>query len=205
MRVVATEILNTYISFEYDGETGNYYCGARLYSPTSGRFLSEEPLGIDGPNLYWYTRNNPVNYIDLNGLDTIGISFGGSFGGGEGEGRGTFNAAASGVFIGTKRCSGIGVGAGTATASGDSATGAFGGLSVNFSYGFGDVEDTSGNFKVEGYSLGPISLERYESPYGGRIVGFGFGISFKGFGIGAYKGKGEAISTSGSNTSCPCP
>ena len=38
-----------------------------VYSPTSGRFLSEEPLGIDGPNLYWYTRNNPINLVDPTG------------------------------------------------------------------------------------------------------------------------------------------
>ena len=37
------------------------------FNPSTGRFLSEEPLGIDGPNLYWYARNNPVNYIDPNG------------------------------------------------------------------------------------------------------------------------------------------
>ena len=38
-----------------------------LYSPTSGRFLSKEPTGIDGPNLYWYALNNPVNFVDPTG------------------------------------------------------------------------------------------------------------------------------------------
>ena len=71
MRVVATEILNTYISFEYDGETGNYYCRARPYNPETGTFISEEPLGIDGPNLYWYALNNPSNIVDPTGLDAI--------------------------------------------------------------------------------------------------------------------------------------
>ena len=38
------------------------------YNPETGRFLSEEPLGIDGPNLYWYGVNNPTNLIDPTGL-----------------------------------------------------------------------------------------------------------------------------------------
>ena len=46
------------------------------FNPTIGRFLSEEPLGIDGPNLYWYARNNPINYIDPNGLITYGVGLG---------------------------------------------------------------------------------------------------------------------------------
>ena len=71
--MVATEILNTYISFEYDEETGNYYCRARLYTPQTGRFLSEEPLGVDGPNLYWYVLNNPINFVDPTGEAAVGI------------------------------------------------------------------------------------------------------------------------------------
>ena len=70
MAVVTTEILNVYINFEYDDETGNYYCRTRFYSPTSGRFLSEDPIrfaGLDA-NLYRYVGNNPINFIDPYGL-----------------------------------------------------------------------------------------------------------------------------------------
>ena len=42
----------------------------RYYNPETGRFLSEEPTGIDGPNLYWYTRNNPINYVDPTGRES---------------------------------------------------------------------------------------------------------------------------------------
>ena len=69
MRVVATAILNVYINFEYDVESGLYHLRARHYSPETGTFLSEEPLGLDGPNLYWYALNNPTNFVDPNGLE----------------------------------------------------------------------------------------------------------------------------------------
>ncbi|MCK4401360.1 RHS repeat-associated core domain-containing protein [bacterium] len=41
----------------------------KLYDPTVGRFISKDPLGmIDGPNMYAYVNNNPVNLIDPWGL-----------------------------------------------------------------------------------------------------------------------------------------
>ena len=61
---------------EYDYETGMFLHGVRYYDPDSGRFISEEPLGLDGPNLYWYTLNNPMNYVDPTGLLTRGVGFG---------------------------------------------------------------------------------------------------------------------------------
>jgi len=33
-------------------------------------------MGPDGPNLYWYGRNSPVNYIDISGLWAIRIGGG---------------------------------------------------------------------------------------------------------------------------------
>ena len=62
-----------YFQFQYDPDSGNYLLRVRPYNPQSGRFLSEEPLGVDGPNLYWYTLNNPVNFIDPSGLIVTGI------------------------------------------------------------------------------------------------------------------------------------
>ncbi len=49
--------------------SGLVYFGARYYDPSIGRFITQDPLGIvDGPNLYAYCRNNPVNWVDPWGL-----------------------------------------------------------------------------------------------------------------------------------------
>lgn len=41
-----------------------------MYDPTPGRWLSEDPLGLDAgdADLYCYVGNNPVNAIDPTGL-----------------------------------------------------------------------------------------------------------------------------------------
>ncbi|MCX5698884.1 MAG: RHS repeat-associated core domain-containing protein, partial [Candidatus Omnitrophica bacterium] len=49
--------------------SGLVYFGARWYNPTIGRWMSPDPLGIiDGPNVYCYLSNNPINDIDPWGL-----------------------------------------------------------------------------------------------------------------------------------------
>lgn len=53
---------------EIDPITGLYYFGARWYDPVVGRFITREPTGADGPNLYHYCFNNPLNNYDPNGL-----------------------------------------------------------------------------------------------------------------------------------------
>lgn len=58
-----------YAGHRYDEETGLIYMRARYYSVSLGRFLSPDPAGYaDGPNLYAYAYNNPVNFIDPSGL-----------------------------------------------------------------------------------------------------------------------------------------
>jgi RHS repeat-associated protein len=51
---------------EFDAETTLYYMRARYFDPTTGRFLSEDPLGPEkeGPNLYVYVGNNPIMSVD---------------------------------------------------------------------------------------------------------------------------------------------
>ena len=49
---------------------GTHFMRNRYYNRKAGRFLSEDPIGLVGgdPNLYRYTLNNPVDFIDPSGL-----------------------------------------------------------------------------------------------------------------------------------------
>lgn len=58
------------------GGSGLIYFGARYYDSRIGRFITRDPSGMsDGPNLYLYCLNNPVNAVDLWGLDTYYVSY----------------------------------------------------------------------------------------------------------------------------------
>lgn len=69
-----------------DLESGLNRTEYRQYDPKTGRWLSQEPTGRDGPNLYHFVFNNPVRFTDPNGLETRGggISVGGNLGGATG-------------------------------------------------------------------------------------------------------------------------
>lgn len=57
----------------FSAETGLYLATFRVYDPELGRWLSRDPLRDaekkEGPNLYAYVGNNPVNMIDPLGLE----------------------------------------------------------------------------------------------------------------------------------------
>ena len=53
----------------YDAETGLHYNWNRYYDPASGRYVSADPIGLEGGiNLYRYVGNNSVNFVDIVGL-----------------------------------------------------------------------------------------------------------------------------------------
>jgi RHS repeat-associated protein len=76
-------IANRFTAKERDAETGLDYFGARYFSGAMGRFTSPDPILITKErladpqrlNLYAYTRNNPLRYVDPNGEDFIIYTF----------------------------------------------------------------------------------------------------------------------------------
>ena len=54
-----------------DERSGLILFGLRFYDPSLGRWISQDPAGsFDGPNLYSYLHNNPINQTDRFGLAT---------------------------------------------------------------------------------------------------------------------------------------
>ncbi len=60
-----------------DPETGLYYNWHRFYDPSTGRYISADPIGLaGGMNLYAYVGGNPVNWIDPKGLNAGTLTWG---------------------------------------------------------------------------------------------------------------------------------
>ncbi len=57
----------------YDEHTEFVRFGARDYDPTIGRWTAKDPILFEGrlSNLYEYNLNDPVNYLDITGLQWI--------------------------------------------------------------------------------------------------------------------------------------
>ena len=57
----------------WDAETGLHYNWHRYYDPSTGRYISADPIGLEGKdlNLYSYVGNDPINWIDPEGLARI--------------------------------------------------------------------------------------------------------------------------------------
>jgi len=59
----------------YDSETGLHYNYFRYYDPRTGRYITSDPIGLQGGlNTYGYVGGDPVGWIDPYGLDTIFLS-----------------------------------------------------------------------------------------------------------------------------------
>ena len=62
------EELHSFTGKEYDPDTGLHYYNARWYDTDLGRFISEDSAGDpNNPNLYVYSRNNPLIFFDPTG------------------------------------------------------------------------------------------------------------------------------------------
>ncbi|WP_017327101.1 RHS repeat domain-containing protein [Synechococcus sp. PCC 7336] len=59
----------SYAGREFDDETGLFYNRARYLDPSTGQFISQDPLGFGAgdTNLYRYVANSPLNFTDPSG------------------------------------------------------------------------------------------------------------------------------------------
>jgi len=64
----------------HDRTTGLVRFGARDYDPSTGRWTAKDPIDFAGGdlNLLSYTGQDPVNWVDPEGLGGIGLSYGGA-------------------------------------------------------------------------------------------------------------------------------
>ncbi|WP_133372134.1 RHS repeat-associated core domain-containing protein, partial [Sulfurirhabdus autotrophica] len=55
----------------YDQETGLHYNYFRNYDPGTGRYTTSDPIGLAGGSFstYTYVDNDPLSYVDPDGLD----------------------------------------------------------------------------------------------------------------------------------------
>ena len=82
----------------YDRDTKLVRFGARDYDAETGRWTAKDPILFGGgqPNLYTYVGNDPINRIDMDGLDGTGDGAGGGEGGSGGAGGGGGGGGGSG-------------------------------------------------------------------------------------------------------------
>jgi RHS repeat-associated protein len=54
----------------YDWESGMHYYGYRYYNPSTGRWLSRDPIEENGGmNLYGFSGNDAIDFLDVHGME----------------------------------------------------------------------------------------------------------------------------------------
>jgi len=89
----------------YDNDTDLIRFGYRDYDPDTGRWTARDPVGFAGGdiNLYRYVLNDPINFVDPDGLNPVaGAIGGGAIAGPPGAVVGGVIGFGIGLFIGDK-------------------------------------------------------------------------------------------------------
>ncbi|MDX2066064.1 MAG: RHS repeat-associated core domain-containing protein, partial [Fimbriimonadaceae bacterium] len=103
--------------YQEDGDSGLQLLGHRYYDPSTGRFLTRDPIK-DGRNWYSYCENNPLTAVDPAGLfwkeivgSVFGIAAAGLVGGMVVAASPLIVILAVAVFVGTASLAGGAIGA----------------------------------------------------------------------------------------------
>ncbi len=184
-------------SFAYTGHlihrpSALYLPPYRAYSPSNARWLSKDPIGeADGPNVYAYVQNDPINGIDPLGLWQFSI-----YGGAGPGGYLTFGYNSGQWNVGVRVGGGVGLSANLDTSdSGCQGTGLSGALPVFAAGGGVGIIGADAEVGVNHGNLGVGSTNPYGSisgnfgPFAGTASG-GIGINspMRGFYGGVSKG-----------------
>ena len=166
---------------------GLILCTHRFYDPNTGRFLTRDPTGYKGGiNLYSYTRNNPINWIDPLGLWNVGIVVGGTIGAGLFGAGGGISGSVGIAIDGNGNIGFTWNGAGYSAGAGEIITGGIG-----ITGGNGNLSDGTTPVYTGGVSAGPISVGSSNPITGGGPPEFSVTL---GPGEGAFGGGGVGLS-----------
>jgi RHS repeat-associated protein len=183
----------------YDNETGLHYVLARYYNPQLGRYLTKDPLFVEGgsDNFYIYCDGDPVNRVDPKGelifcAIIVGAVIGAAIAGGieayrqkkaidrgeqEGyEGWSIVKKAAIGGAIGA-----VGGGVGAAIGGALTATTAVSMAGAGFLEGSGaSIAEQCAEAALTGEALSPLEVTKQALTDG--VIGAGIGLATAGVG-----------------------
>ncbi|MCW7753294.1 RHS repeat-associated core domain-containing protein [Desulfobotulus sp. H1] len=176
----------------HDPETGLVRFGARDYDPVTGRWTAKDPILFAGgdSNLYGYVLNDPVNFIDPEGLAGIAIDFGGGYSTGWGGGNGEGGAAGTGVYFGATNWYAEFGGFTYQQFTEDigKTPNAYLGAGANLTFYFTDANKFfPGYMNYTKYVIGPVSMVISEDPCTGSPTGITFGFLGKGAGLAIHE------------------
>ena len=211
--ILANEVETTPQPFKFVGQygvmtepNGFYYMRARYYDPQVGRFISEDPIGFDGGdvNLYAYSANNPILYIDPEGLCTLSLGVHGNaalgFGGGGGLDLNFGYSQKDGFSFSIT---------GTAQGGAIAGAGAFAGGRISYTNADNVSQLTGTSYQAGRAGIGPLAVEGIRGKdYAGGSLYIGAGVGYTASSVTAsttsaiyqYNKGQHSIGQTGSNT-----